>query len=81
MKVIAANSVDATSDLGDRLVTSSVGNLTKQEIEIALDNGVEKAKAMCARGTIEGAFLALRGSVRSVGKFNCNYLVDGKVSW
>jgi uncharacterized protein len=81
VKVIAANSVDATSDLGDRLVTSSVGNLTKQEIEIALDNGVEKAKAMCARGTIEGAFLALRGSVRSVGKFNCNYLVDGKVSW
>ena len=81
VKVIAANSVDATSDLGDRLVTSSVGNLTKQEIETALDNGVEKAKAMCTRGTIEGAFLALRGSVRSVGKFDCNYLVDGKVSW
>ena len=80
VKVIAANSLDPTSDLGDRLVTSSVGNLTRQEIETALDNGVEKARAMCTRGTIEGAFLVLRGTVRSVGKFDCNYLVDEKVS-
>lgn len=74
VRVIAANSVDATSDLGDRLVTSSVGNLTKQEIETALDNGVQKARAMCSRRAIEGAFLTLRGSVRLVGKFDFNYL-------
>jgi hypothetical protein len=80
VKVIAANLIDESSDLGDRLVTSSIGNLTKQEIETALDNGVQKARAMCSRGTIEGVFLALRGSVRSVGKFDFNYLVDGNVS-
>ena len=70
VKVIAANSVDATSDLGDRLVTSSVGNLTKQEIETALDNGEHRANELYAKQLISGAFLALRGSVRSVGEFS-----------
>lgn len=70
VKVVAANSLDATSDLGSRLVTSSVGKLTKQEIETALDNGAEKARVLCSKTTIEGAFLALRGSVRSVGTFD-----------
>jgi ApbE superfamily uncharacterized protein (UPF0280 family) len=70
IKAVTANSVDATSDLGDRLVTSSVGNLTQLEIETALDNGEQKARAMCSNGTIEGAFLVLRGSVRSVGEFS-----------
>lgn len=70
IKVVAANSLDESSDLGNRLVTSSIGELTRQEVETALDNGVQKARALCSRGTIEGAFLALRGSVRSVGKFD-----------
>lgn len=70
VKVIAANSVDATSDLGDRLVTSSVGNLTKQEIETALDKGEHRANELYAKQLISGAFFALRGSVRSVGKFS-----------
>ena len=70
VKVIAANLIDESSDLGDRLVTSSVGNLTKQEIETALDNGEHRANELYAKQLISGAFLALRGSVRSVGKFS-----------
>jgi len=81
VKVIAANLIDESSDLGDRLVTSSVGNLTKQEIETALDKGEHRANELYAKQLISGAFLALRGSVRSVGKFDFNHLVDGKVSW
>ncbi len=81
VKSVAADSVDGSSDLGSRLVTSSVGELTKQEIETALDNGAQMAKALCSDARIEGAFIALRGSVRSVGNFDSNYLVDGKVSW
>jgi hypothetical protein len=80
VKVIAANLIDESSDLGDRLVTSSVGNLTKQEIETALDKGEHRANELYAKQLISGAFLALRGSVRSVGKFDFNYLVDGNVS-
>lgn len=70
VKVIAANLIDESSDLGDRLVTSSVGNLTKQEIETALDKGEHRANELYAKQLISGAFLALRGSVRSVGKFS-----------
>ena len=81
VKSVAANSIDESSDLGSRLVTSSVGELTEQEIETALDNGAQMAKVLCSDATINGAFLALRGSVRSVGKFDLNHLVDGKVSW
>ena len=62
--------MDESSDLGDRLVTSSVGNLTKQEIETALDNGEHRATELYAKQLISGAFFALRGSVRSVGKFS-----------
>lgn len=80
VKSVAANSIDESSDLGSRLVTSSVGELTEQEIETALDNGAQMAKVLCSDATINGAFLALRGSVRSVGKFDLNHLVDGKVS-
>lgn len=81
VKSVAANSIDESSDLGSRLVTSSVGELTEQEIETALDNGAQMAKVLCSDATINGAFLALRGSVRSVGKFDLNHFVDGKVSW
>lgn len=80
VKSVAANAVDDSSDLGSRLVTSSVGELTTQEIETALDNGAQIAKVLCSDARIDGAFLALRGSVRSVGNFDSNYLVDGNVS-
>ncbi len=80
VKSVAANAVDDSSDLGNRLVTSSVGELTTQEIETALDNGAQIAKVLCSDARIDGAFLALRGSVRSVGNFDSNYLVDGNVS-
>lgn len=67
----AANSLDESSDLGDLLVTSSVGHLTDTEINDALAHGVRRAEVLCERTGIEGVFLSLRNSIRSVGKFEC----------
>jgi len=66
---VAANSLDESSDLEDLLVTSSVGHLTNTEINDALAHGVRRAEVLCKRTRIEGVFLSLRNSIRSVGKF------------
>ncbi len=62
-----AASLDADSDLGDRLVVVDVADLSGSEIEAALAAGVATAEGMRRAGRIFGAFLALRGRYCVVG--------------
>ncbi|MGL4322535.1 MAG: UPF0280 family protein [Beijerinckiaceae bacterium] len=63
------------SDLGERLVTISVGRLSMADIQRALDAGVGKAEMLLIRGHIQAAALHLSGHTRIVdannaGSFN-----------
>lgn len=62
-----ADEIQPDSDLGARLVTLSLGHLSKSEVSEALDAGQVQAKALLAQGLIEGAALFLRGDSRLVG--------------
>ncbi len=64
---IPANELDPDTDLGKLLVTSDIGKLTTEQIEMALDAGVLVAEDYLARGLIEGCVLMLRGDNRVVG--------------
>lgn len=61
-----ASSVDADSDLGERLVTMAVGRLAPSKVDHALDRGVAVAEAMRGAGLIAGALLSLADETRSV---------------
>jgi ApbE superfamily uncharacterized protein (UPF0280 family) len=56
-----AHDLQPDSDLGARLVTRDVGELTGVEIGDALEAGAACARRLLARGLIEGAALRLRG--------------------
>ena len=58
---VPANSRDTQSDLGDRLVTLDVGQLTPQDIAEALTAGLEEAERLRRLGAFEAAALQLRG--------------------
>ena len=60
----AAASLQADTDLGDRLVTTAVGPLAPSETARALAAGVACAEAMRARGLIVAAALFLNGEAR-----------------
>jgi ApbE superfamily uncharacterized protein (UPF0280 family) len=62
-----AHSLQPDSDLGAMLVTQSVGNLTKVEIEEALARGVRYAEGFVELGRIHSAALHLAGTTRLVG--------------
>jgi ApbE superfamily uncharacterized protein (UPF0280 family) len=53
--------IDPDSDLGGRLVTWEVGALDAAEVAAALRAGLDHARALRARGLIDGAVLCLRG--------------------
>ena len=55
------------SDLGARLVTRDVGELSQNEIAAALDSGAECARQLFDRGLIEGAVLQLCGDMIVIG--------------
>jgi hypothetical protein len=55
------------SDLGERLVTQSVGELAPPEICNALEVGVRIAEALCGSGMIRAAALNLQGETRVIG--------------
>ena len=55
------------SDLGTRLVTRDVGDLSRGEIEDALEAGAERARKLLAAGLIDGAALRLRDTMIVVG--------------
>jgi ApbE superfamily uncharacterized protein (UPF0280 family) len=56
-----AQDLQPDSDLGPRLVTRDVGQLSYQDIETALDAGAISARALLAKGLIEAAALRLHG--------------------
>ena len=58
---VPARTLAPDSDLGDRLVTQGVGELSPAEIETALDAGVVVAHSLLADGLIRSAALHLRG--------------------
>ncbi len=55
-----ASSIDPDSDLGERLVTMSVGELGREAIDAALDAGEREARGLARAGLIQGAMLQLR---------------------
>lgn len=62
-----AASIDETSDLGCRLVTTGVAALPPPLVAQALRRGAAVASEMRARGLIFGAVLALQEEIRVVG--------------
>ena len=64
---LPACEVQPDSDLGDRLVVVSVGDLSATEVRSALNRGLVAAEAMRVQGMIESAALFLRGQSRILG--------------
>lgn len=62
-----ANELQPDSDLGARLVTRAVGELSHSEIETALESGAECARQLFDRELIEGAVLRLCGDMVVIG--------------
>lgn len=62
-----ANELQPDSDLGARLVTRDVGELSQNEIAAALESGAECARRLFDRGLIEGAVLRLCGDMLVIG--------------
>ena len=62
-----AREIQADNDLGDRLVTVGVGNLTPDETGRALDCGLAAATAYQQRGLIEAAAIFLNSDLRTLG--------------
>ena len=65
-----ADSLQPDSDLGPRLVTREVGELSDAEVAAALEAGARCAQGILQRGLIEGAALCLFGEMLVVGTRN-----------
>jgi ApbE superfamily uncharacterized protein (UPF0280 family) len=61
---IAARELSPDSDLGDRLVTTAVGEFTSAEVSQALGRGSACAERLIASGLIDAAALNLQGTTR-----------------
>ena len=61
-----AHDLQPDSDLGAQLVTRSVGELSADEIEAALESGAACARKLLAAGLIDGAALRLHGEMITV---------------
>ena len=61
-----AHDLQPDSDLGARLVTRGVGELSGREIEDALEAGADSARKLLAAGLIDGATLRLHGEMITV---------------
>jgi uncharacterized protein len=64
---VPAREVAPDNDLGDRLVTQAVGELTTGEISAALHAGEAVSRALLSAGLIRAAALHLRGETHTVG--------------
>jgi len=64
---VAACELQPDSDLGGRLVTQAVGNLTAYEVDQALTAGTHTAARLLRIGLIRSAALSLQGVTRIVG--------------
>lgn len=66
VKRARADTLDADSDLGKQLVTTGVGDLSRDEIGLALEAGRNLAEALCHKGVIVSAAIGLAGYVETV---------------
>jgi ApbE superfamily uncharacterized protein (UPF0280 family) len=64
---VAACELQPDSDLGERLVTQAVGELTSSEVDQALTAGAFAADRLLRIGLIRSAALSLQGETRVVG--------------
>lgn len=64
---VPANALSPDSDLGDRLITAAVDDLSVSEKASALQAGCDYAASLLERGLIAGAYLNLQGQSRIVG--------------
>jgi ApbE superfamily uncharacterized protein (UPF0280 family) len=64
---VPARELAPDNDLGDRLVTQEVGELSVREIGSALEPGEGVARELLSEGLIRAAALHLRGETRTVG--------------
>ncbi len=72
---IPARDLAPDSDLGERLITQSVGELAADEICEALEAGVRVAQPLRDSGLIRAAALSLQGETRVVGGRDVSRLV------
>jgi len=73
-----AQDLQPDSDLGARLVTRDVGELSAREIETALDAGCRRARELLAAGLIDGAALCLQGETALVATSRIAALGPGR---
>src|SRR5580698_6849496 len=73
---IAACELAPESDLGERMVTQSVGELSPDEIREALAAGARVAESLCNHGLICAAALNLRGETRVIESERRPQLID-----
>jgi ApbE superfamily uncharacterized protein (UPF0280 family) len=64
---VPARELAPDTDLGDRPVTQAVGELTVQEVNLALEAGTRTAERLLKMGLIRSAALSLQGETRVVG--------------
>ena len=64
------------SDLGELLVTQSVGDLEPGEIRDALEAGLRLAESLCGSGLIRAAALNLQGETRVIGAGGRSQFLD-----
>lgn len=62
-----AREIASDSDLGDKMVTRAVGDLTIHDVECALAAGESVAQTLLGEKLIRAAALRLRGKTRTVG--------------
>ena len=67
---VPARELAPDSDLGDRLVTQAVGNLSLAEVNQALASGMNTAARLQRIGLIRSAALALQGEIRVMSSFS-----------
>jgi uncharacterized protein len=63
---VSARSIAPDSDLGDRLVTKFVGELSAEDIKCALNRGAAVSEQVRSEGLIHSAALLLQGEARVV---------------
>jgi len=63
---VPARDLAPDSDLGTRLVTVDVPDLTPADVRTALESGLARARGYQARGLIHAAYLVLQGDTRAL---------------
>jgi hypothetical protein len=68
VRTCRADLIDPDTDLQGVEITIEVGDLSKEEIETGLRQGITRAEELAARGVIKGAVIAIQGCVRATSR-------------